>query len=107
MQRLLSKIFPKKAVKAWIILGLYILIYDIIAIILNHSFGEDDQKVVYETFSDRCWRAVDHPVARWPVWAAIVVVAKHLAAPRFLQKYDPIKFIGYSISYFRKKLSYG
>jgi len=106
-QRLLSEVFPKRAVKAWIFLGLYILIYDIIAIVLNHSSEDDVGKVTYETFSDRCWKAVDHPVARWPVWAAIVFIAKHLAAPSFLQKYDPIRVIGYTVNYFRKKLKHG
>ena len=106
-QRLLSEVFPKKAVKAWAVLGLYILVYDVIAIILNHSSEDGSQKVVYETFSDRCWKAVDHPIARWPVWAAIVVIAKHLAAPTFLQKYDPIRVIGYVVNYIRRKISNG
>jgi hypothetical protein len=103
----LSEVFPKKAIKAWVVLGLYILIYDIIAIVLNHSSESDSHKVTYETFSDRCWKAVDHPVARWPFWAAIVVIAKHLAAPNFLQKYDPIRIVGFIVNYIRKKLNRG
>lgn len=105
-QRLLSNRFPEKATGAWIILGLYILIYDVIAIILNHS--EDNQKVIaHETFSDRCWKAVENPRSRWFVWAGILIIAKHLAAPSFLQKYDPIRVVGYIIGSIRKKIVNG
>jgi len=100
---LLSNKFPRKSTTAWVVLGLYILIYDIIAMALSDV--EQDRKTGrdYETLSDGCWRGVEHPIVRWPIWLSVIVIAKHLAAPKILRKYDPISIVGLVITIIRKR----
>ena len=105
MQRLLIKIFPKKSTIGWLILGSFILGYDVIALALNDSNTSSNRK--YETLSDGCWRGVEHPVVRWPIWLSIVVIAKHLAAPEILRKYDPIKLVGVVVQYLKRSVDNG
>jgi len=99
----LTKIFPKRSTTAWILLGSYILIYDVVAIALNDMNSKKGYKEKHETFSDGCWRGVEHPVARWPIWLAILILVKHLAAPDFLRRYDPIGLVGRVIKFLGKK----
>lgn len=91
--RKLSTKFPRKSTKAWGILGLYILIYDVIAIVLNLKNEAQDNPDRYETLSDACWQAVKHPKRRWMVWGGMLVLVKHLAMPEFLKKLDPIGLV--------------
>lgn len=98
-----SNKFPKRSTAAWIILGLYILIYDVVAMTLNDYNKSRSSDKRYETFSDGCWRGVEHPVVRWPIWFVILVLVKHLAAPNFLRKYDPIGLVGSIVRWIRKK----
>ena len=88
---------------AWAALGGYILAYDVVAIALNdmnESKGSDRR---YETFSDGCWRGIEHPIMRWPIWLAILILVKHLAAPDFLRNYDPIGLVGKVMRFIRKR----
>jgi len=102
-QRLLSKTFPKRSTLAWAALGAYIFIYDVVAIALNDIEKNRGSNRRYETFSDGCWRGVEHPVVRWPIWLAILILVKHLAAPDFLRKYDPIGLVGKVVRFIREK----
>ena len=106
-QRLLSNRFPKRATSAWGLLAAYILVYDVVAIILNDINKSRSSDVRYETFSDGCWRGVEHPFTRWPIWLAILILVKHLGAPNFLREYDPIGIVGKIIAYIRKKKANG
>ena len=105
MQKLLIKKFPAKSTLAWCFLGFFILIYDVIALALNDS--SKDKEDFYETLSDGCWRGVEHPVVRWPIWLFILAIAKHLAAPDFFRKYDPIKIVGVFVRYLKKSVNNG
>ena len=98
-----SSRFPKRSTTAWIILGLYIFIYDVIAIALNDYNKSKNSDRRYETFSDGCWRGIEHPVARWPIWFVILVLVKHLGAPNFLRRYDPIGLVGSVVRWIRKR----
>lgn len=100
--RKLSTKFPKRSTSAWAALGLYIFVYDVVAISLNDYNKSRSSDKRYETFSDGCWRGVEHPVVRWPIWLAILILVKHLAAPNFLRKYDPIGLVGSIIRWMRK-----
>jgi hypothetical protein len=104
MQKSWNRSFPRRSTVAWVVLALYILIYDVIAMILNDRNKSRGSNVKYETFSDGCWRGVYHPVARWPIWACILIIVKHLAAPNFLHEYDPLKIVGKTIRFIRKRL---
>lgn len=104
MAKWLSK-FPKKSTAAWAVLGGYIFIYDVAAIALNDYNKTKGSNKRYETFSDGCWRGVEHPVVRWPIWLAILILVKHLAAPNFLRRYDPIGLIGAIIRWARRRQS--
>lgn len=104
-QRLLTDFFPKRSTMAWAFIGGFIFVYDVVAIALNDLYKTDNRK--YETFSDGCWRGVEHPVARWPIWIAILILVKHLAAPNFLRKYDPIKLVGFTMRFIKKRVSNG
>lgn len=95
--------FPKRSTKAWIFVALFILVYDVIAMALNDLGGEKK----YETFSDGCWRGIEHPIVRWPIWASIVILVKHLAAPNFLKKYDPLRLVGITTKFIRKRFTNG
>lgn len=106
-QRLLSNGFPKRSTSAWGLLAAYILVYDVVAIVLNDINKHRSSDVRYETFSDGCWRGVEHPLARWPIWLAILIIVKHLGAPNFLREYDPIGIVGKVIRYIRKKKANG
>jgi len=86
--------FPRKATIAWITLGLFILIYDVIAMSLNDYHKSKGSGIVHETLSDACWRGINHPTVRWPIWLSTAAIVKHLAFPNFLKKYDPISLVG-------------
>jgi hypothetical protein len=103
----LSNGFPKRSTSAWGLLAAYILVYDVVAIVLNDINKHRSSDVRYETFSDGCWRGVEHPLARWPIWLAILIIVKHLGAPNFLREYDPIGIVGKVIRYIRKKKANG
>lgn len=102
-QKLLTKTFPKKSTFAWGALGAYIFIYDVIAIALNDMEESKGSSRRYETFSDGCWRGIQHPIVRWPIWLAILILVKHLAAPDFLRKYDPIGLVGKVIRFIKAR----
>lgn len=104
---MLSEKFPKKSTAAWIFLGMYILVYDIFAMALSDIEKDDKTGREYETLSDGCWRGVEHPIARWPIWISVIILAKHLAAPKILRKYDPISIVGIVVRYIRKYGSNG
>lgn len=93
--------FPKKSTAAWAAIGIFVFVYDVIAMSLNDFNKDKDRKGKYETLSDGCWRGVEHPVVRWPIWLSVIVLAKHLAAPNFLRKYDPIGLVGIVVRYIR------
>lgn len=100
---MLSKRFPRKSTAAWVALGSYILIYDIIAMALSDAESDRESGREYETLSDGCWRGVEHPIVRWPIWLSVLVLAKHLAAPKVLRKYDPISIVGFIVRYIKKR----
>ena len=102
MQRLLTSVFPKKSTSGWAILGLFILGYDVVAMALNDYNKNSKVEDKYETLSDGCWRGVDHPIVRWPIWLTILILVKHLAVPNFLRKYDPIGLVGITVRWIRK-----
>ena len=106
-QRLLRNSFPKRSTFAWGLLAAYILIYDVVAIALNDINKSRSSSVRYETFSDGCWRGVEHPFARWPIWLVILILVKHLGAPNFLREYDPIGIVVKVIRYIGKKKTNG
>ena len=85
-QRLLIEKFPRRSTTAWAVLGLYSLVYEVVAMAINDLNKDRPDKK--ETFSDGCWRGIEHPVVRWPIWLAILILVKHLAAPNFLRRYD-------------------
>ncbi len=93
--------FPKKSTAAWAFIGIFIFVYDVIAMSLNDYKRSKNINEKYETLSDGCWRGVEHPVVRWPIWLSVLVIAKHLAAPNFLRKYDPIGLVGIVVRYIR------
>jgi hypothetical protein len=103
----LKNSFPKRSTFAWGLLAAYILIYDVVAIALNDINKSRSSDVRYETFSDGCWRGVEHPFARWPIWLVILILVKHLGAPNFLREYDPIGIVGKVIRYIGKKKTNG
>jgi len=100
--RKLSINFPKRSTAAWAALGFYIFVYDVVAMSLNDYNKSRDSDKRYETFSDGCWRGVDHPIVRWPIWLLVLILVKHLAAPNFLRKYDPIGLVGSIIRWMRR-----
>jgi hypothetical protein len=93
--------FPRKSTAAWAAIGIFVFVYDVIAMSLNDFNKDKGRKSKYETLSDGCWRGVEHPVVRWPIWLSVIVLAKHLAAPNFLRKYDPIGLVGIVVRYIR------
>lgn len=87
---------------AWAVLGLYIFSYDVIAMALNDIKKSENSDRRYETFSDGCWRGIEHPFIRWPIFLTIIILVKHLAAPNFLRKYDPIGLVGKVINFIKR-----
>lgn len=50
-----------------------------------------------KTISDWCWEAIEHPIKRYLVFTIMLILVKHLAAPNFLRRYDPIGAVGLCI----------
>ena len=103
MQKLLTRRFPRRSSAAWLFIGVFIFVYDVIAMAINDLVNSNEKK---ETFSDGCWRCIEHPILRWPIWLSILILVKHLAAPNFLRKYDPIGLVGKVMNYIKKRTIY-
>lgn len=86
--------FPRKSTAGWIAIAAFVIAYDIMAIAMNMREESAGREKSYETLSDGVWKSLDHPRKRWVVWSAIAILAKHLAAPKFLRQLDPIGLVG-------------
>lgn len=71
-----------KAPAAWIGLAAYVVAYDYYA--CKHGV---------ETMSGAFGRAFTHRVGRWPTLLLLVIIVKHLIAPKVLPRIDPLNHI--------------
>jgi len=99
LKSFLTKHFPKNGLWGWGLLAGVVLIYDVAAITLNTLDAKERNLVdvtgeVYETLSGHFWRRSKKRKSKIVNLIIITVVVKHLAAPEFLRKADPIHLIG-------------
>jgi len=94
---------PKIGRYGWIGILSVVLGVDIPVLISNeverrkNELNSDYNPVYIKTMSEWCWEAVEHPIKRWLVFAIIVILVKHLAAPKILRRYDPIGVVGFGV----------
>jgi hypothetical protein len=72
----------KKAGWTWLVCLAFLGVYDLWAIPRNH-----------ESASGAFVRLTTHPKARFPIWIFIVVLMKHLCAPKLLPQTDPFRVV--------------
>jgi hypothetical protein len=76
---------------AWVGLATFVIAADSWLLFVNKFSNKEDYVTMSEVFAD----AVDHPIKRWPVILAWVVITSHLFKtylPEELRKLDPITY---------------
>lgn len=66
----------------WFLVGVSVVAYEAWAIATAN-----------ETLSSAFWRALKHPIARWPVVLMATGLYKHLLFPNVLPKLDPLYYV--------------
>lgn len=94
---------PEKiGIYGWLGILLIVLGIDIPVIIYNEleqraATIENRDPFLIKTLSEWCWEAVEHPIKRVIVFISMIVLFKHLAAPKILRRYDPIGVVSLTV----------
>ena len=86
------------AVKAWIMLAIYVIVVDTVLIV-----GEQKGREDFFTMSTAFENALRHPVKRWPVillWGFLTLHLFDIILPENVKRYEPVTLVGRKISEF-------